>query len=129
MMFLRPYDKSLLTLLGMLALSITGCGNAAKEQAAFRKIKQQGGKIELHSHGPEITFSSLPITDDDLICLEELPHVHLVILEFVDITDRGLDHLLRIGQLDGLSIRRTKITDEGIEKLKKKFPDLNVRVY
>ena len=128
-MFLGPYEKSLLTLLGMLALSITGCGNAAKEQAAFRKIKELGGKIELHGHGPEITFSNLPLTDDDLICLEELPHAHHVTLEFVEITDAGLDHLLQIGRLERFSIRRTKITDEGVNKLQQKFPDLNVRVY
>jgi hypothetical protein len=125
-MFSLASEKTFLAMLVLTALAISGCGNAAAEQATFRKIKELGGKLEVHGNGPEIIFSSAGIKDDDLACLDGLNHVHELTLENVEITDKGLEHLLKLDQLDMVRIRRTKITEEGIGKLQKRFPDILV---
>ena len=125
-MFAPSTQKLLLAVLCLAAVAISGC-TAAAEQEAFRKIKDKGGKIELKGRGPQVSFAHLNITDDDLACVEGLPHLHELSLENVEITDKGLEHLLPIGQFDSLRIRQTKITDEGINKLKQRFPKLEVR--
>lgn len=109
----------------LVASAISGC-TAAVEQEVFRKVKEKGGKVELPGKGPEITFSNVKLTDDDLASIGKLPHVRQLTLEYVDITDKGLEHLLAIEQFDTLRIKRTKATEAGIAKLKQKFPQLNV---
>lgn len=125
-MFARRSETTMIMLVWIGAIALLGCGKAAAEREAFRKIREHGGKIELHGNGPEIIFSNVKISDDDLGCLKGLSRVHELTLEFVDITDKGLDHILSLDQLDRVGLRKTKITDEGINKLKQKFPDVVV---
>ena len=124
-MFALSTQKTLLAALCFTALAASGC-TAAAEQEAFRKIKDKGGKIVQGGRGPQVSFSHLKITDDDLGCLEGLPHLHELSLENVEISDKGLEHVQSVGQIDILRIRQTKITQEGIDKLKDKFPELEV---
>jgi hypothetical protein len=108
------------------AIGVGGCGRAAEQQKIFKQIRAKSGKIELHGFGPEITFSDVKITDDDLACVTPLKHVHRLILEFVPITDEGLKHILALDLLENIELKQTKITKEGIKKLEEKFPKLIV---
>lgn len=108
------------------AIGIGGCGRAAEQQKIFKQIRAKNGKIELHGFGPEIAFTNVKITDDDLACVTPLKHVHKLVLEFVPITDAGLKHVLALDLLENVELKQTKITKEGITKLKEKFPKIVV---
>lgn len=104
---------------------VSGCGNAAAEQAAFKRVRQAGGTLEFSGYGPKILFRQTKITDDDLTCLEGLPRIALLDLQATDISDAGVEHILKIRKLERIDIKRTKITDEGRNLLKQHFPDLD----
>lgn len=107
-----------------LIVLLLGCAKAAIEQKAFKEIKAKGGEIELKGHGIAITFNDARITDEDLACVTPLQKVYAVSLFFVPITNAGLEHLLRLEKLDRFNYRKTEITQDGIDKLKAKFPEI-----
>ena len=77
------------------------------------------------------------ITDRGLAHLKALPELEDLDLDATLITDAGLEHLraLRAGlqyietietlsNLEGLNTRRTKVTPEGLARLKQRLPGL-----
>lgn len=125
-MMLFSTKRIVATVLCLAIVILSGCGRAAEQQKKFKLIRSHGGKIELHGFGPEIAFSNVKISDEDLACVTPLGHVHKLTLEFVPITDQGLDHILALDRLGEVDFKQTKITEEGIKKLEQKFPDLVV---
>jgi hypothetical protein len=102
-----------------------GCGNAAAEQAAFKRVREAGGTLEFSGYGPKISFRLTKVTDDDLACLEGLPKIALLDLQATEITDAGVEHILKIRKLERIDIKRTGITETGRDRLKQQFPDLD----
>jgi hypothetical protein len=48
-------------------------------------------------------------------------------LEDTEITDRGLEHLAALRKLRIVSVNGSKVTEEGVKKLKQALPDVRVR--
>jgi Leucine-rich repeat (LRR) protein len=61
--------------------------------------------------------------------LAELPELQYLLLDNDAITDTGLEHLARISKLKHLHVSGTKASEEGIAKLKRKLPALEVNTY
>ena len=59
-----------------------------------------------------------------LECLRPLKRVHSLTLEFVPITDKGLEHILALESINKLKLKKTNVSDAGVQQLKAKFPDL-----
>jgi hypothetical protein len=103
---------------------LSGCGNAAAEQAAFKRVREAGGTLEFSGYGPKISFRLSKVTDDDLACLEGLPRIALLDLQATEITDAGVEHILKIHKLERIDIKRTGITETGRDRLKQRFPEI-----
>lgn len=125
-MALRRRSLLLISLFALATASHLGCGNAAAEQAVFQKTKALGGFVEFRGDGPEIHFNDAKISDADLACLQGLPHIHLLDLTNTNTTDACLDHVLPLNGLKAITIRGTKITEDGIHKLEAKFPGVRI---
>ncbi len=68
-----------------------------------------------------VTFVKLEhtgVTDDDLSCLADLPHVERLYLAATGISDKGLQHVRGLSRLRRLSLWNTAVTDGGIEHLR-----------
>lgn len=64
-----------------------------------------------------IDLSGCPVDDEDLLLLEELPHLHRLSLNGTDVTDAGLEVVSRLSTLHELDLSHTAVTDEGVGKL------------
>lgn len=58
-------------------------------------------------------------TDDGLVHLRELTHLHSLYLSGDQVTDSGLSHLKGLTQLEILSLGGTQLTDDGVANLKR----------
>jgi predicted small secreted protein len=115
----------LLAILALASCLIAGC-NAAAEQAAYRKVKEAGGRLSSSGKGPEVEFSNLELTNEELASLKALPHLHELRIINVPLTDSAVDILLSIERIDDLRLVKTKISEAGIQRLKAKYPDLRL---
>jgi hypothetical protein len=67
------------------------------------------------------------ITDADIECIRDLPHLRWLRLNLSSITDAGLENLKGLSRLERLFIEDTKVTEEGVEKLQQALP--NCKIY
>ncbi|HJT30612.1 MAG TPA: hypothetical protein VJ783_01000 [Pirellulales bacterium] len=61
-------------------------------------------------------------SDDDLTCLAGLPHLRTLILTSTPLTDAGLAHLRGLKLLTFVDLRFTRVTPEGVERLRGWLP-------
>jgi hypothetical protein len=103
-----------LTRLRQLFLEGTGATDAT--------LRVCGGLNQLE----ELDLSNLPaITDDGLAALANLKNLKVLHLTGSPISDAGLVHLRGLKQLESLETKGTKITPEGLKKLRGTLPKLN----
>ncbi len=72
-----------------------------------------------------VDLQGMPITDDDLAYLEGM-RLEAVYLADTRITDAGLARLESLIELSHLDVSNTAVTAEGVEKLRRKIPNLSV---
>jgi hypothetical protein len=94
------------------------------EQKAVAKIRQLGGHaMELAQNDPhlEVSYpqSGITFTEEYLLPLKDLkPHLVHLNLRGLPVTDAQLVHLQDLTGLTRLHLEKTKITDKGLEHLK-----------
>jgi len=103
----RPQFTSMLLAMfvgGALLVSLAGChgGINDEERAAIKQVSKLGGQVNYRSNGLEVSFKNTNIEDADL---EVLKHFH---------------------NLKEIRVNGTRVSNQGIEELKKTFPDLVV---
>jgi hypothetical protein len=113
---------------------------------AIQEVERLKGKVEYDTESPEkpvirVEFHSVPIKDDDLAPLKAFIHLHILELEYTEVTGPGLKvlenfpdlqkllligspvgdpalvYLKRLPKLHTLSLSRTHITDAGLANL------------
>ena len=95
-------------------------------QATLIKLKQLGARWKRNQHGQVywLFLKRLPLVDDDLIVLKELPEVQTLTLRGVHtikgnrFTDEGLRHLVHLPKLRYLDLSvNYRLTDAGLRHL------------
>lgn len=102
---------------------LIGC-NAAAEQAAIRTVRETGGRVSFAGKGPEVEFSNMDLTDEELASIKSLPYVHRLRIINVPLEDSAVDVLLSVERIDILLVVGTKISEEGLKRLKARFPSM-----
>ena len=69
------------------------------------------------------------ITDDDLKHVGRLHNLRILVIRDNPISDRGLDHLHSLRTLEQINIIKTKVTDDGVAKLRKALPNCLVHTH
>jgi hypothetical protein len=78
--------------------------------------------VSLKSHGPDRAH----VTDGDLVPLQDLGEIRTIQLDWTEISDAGLLHLKGLTQMKMLSIRDTRVTATGCQKLWNSLPNLKI---
>jgi Leucine-rich repeat (LRR) protein len=137
---LRPWQFSLRALLVLPVLLAVPLGcivserrRAARGEAAAVEIERLGGEACAYPN-PHPTWErllgrfflapltgiflrELPVSDDDLHVLDELPEVNLLHLSKTNISGAGLAHLRCLGNLGYLNVADTQVTDYAVTAL------------
>ena len=109
---LRPlFLLTLLVAIGMSYVAVTIRGQR-RQKVAATAIQKAEGTVE-----PEPTWLGRLLRDDSLVNLTAVD------LSRKSTTDAGLAHLQGLSQLQGLDLRDTKVTDEGVQKLQQALPN------
>jgi predicted Zn finger-like uncharacterized protein len=97
-------------------------------------IKKMGGSVEHENYDASkpiigVRFAVVKLKDDDLVPLTRIATLKQIDLQYPEtITDKGVKHLLRLPNLESLTIRKSLLTDEALADIKKlaKLTSLNV---
>ncbi len=74
-----------------------------------------------------LNLSSTGITDQGIKQISHLPNLNWLMIQNTKVTDAGLSELSSLPQLKRLTLSKDmKISDEGVEKIKKAFPKIQV---
>lgn len=117
----RRYFLALLIFAGCSAF--VGC-NAAAEKEAYRKVRDAGGKLSFDGDGLDVDFSNRTVTNEQLATLQVLPSIHSLRIVNVPLNDSAVDVLLAIKQIENLSIKNSRISEEGLQRLRARYPNL-----
>jgi len=114
----------------IMAFFLAGCAaNSPRIQTeALASIEKLGGHVTVDEKAPGrpvigVNFSDVAITDAALACLDAFPDLQSLDLGHTQkpghatITDTGLAHLRKLGQLRSLSLAGTEVTDAGLVHL------------
>jgi len=74
-----------------------------------------------------VSYRNKPITDDELMDLSVLPNLTGLDLEGTAVSDAGLAHLSRMRNLRTVVVTRTNVSARGMEELRQKIPQCEVR--
>jgi len=104
----KPFALSALVMLAIacaLLVNFTACsgGRTDDERAAMKQITKLGGRVNFRTNGLEVDFKNTNITDADLQLLKHLP------------------------KLKEIRVGGTRVTEPGLEDLRKTFPELSIR--
>jgi WD40 repeat protein len=96
------------------------------------QIEEMGGKVELDQTAPEpsvvlVDLSGTGVTNKDLEHLDELTDLQSLDLDETQISDAGLVHLRGLVGLRALSLRRTLVTDTGAVDLQRVLTNTDVQ--
>jgi len=83
-----------------------------------------------HGHLIEVQLNDIKgLGDESLILLSQVPTIKSLFVGATAVTDAGMMHVVKLGNLEALGIARTQVTDEGLKSLHK-LPKLsNLQVY
>src|SRR5262249_29173673 len=101
----------------VLAVGVCAAGVEAAEDAAAKKIKELGGRVDRNRDKfgnpvDGVHFFQSKGTDEKLKQLPQLEHLTSLYLNSTDLTDAGLKHLARFQTVTTLSLSHTAISDE-----------------
>jgi|ERR1051326_1254419 Leucine-rich repeat (LRR) protein len=99
--------------------------SSERDQAIEQVKKLKGVIIEFPF---SISFDSRGISDDDLACVEKLTDLEGLYLRRCKITDKGLEHVKGLTKMRYLFLSDTSVTDAGLANLKnlQKLETLNL---
>ena len=66
------------------------------------------------------------ITDSGLKHISQMTSLTMLIVEGGDVTDQGVQHLANLANLKELALRGTKVTSDGVQRLKAALPDCKI---
>jgi hypothetical protein len=98
----------------------------ADKEKALEEVKKLKGTVVNFPFS--ISFDGKGITDDDLACVEKIPDLEGIYLRKCKVTDKGLEHLKDLTKMKILFLNDNPVTDKGLEQLKKmtKLENLNL---
>jgi len=82
--------------------------------------------IDLSDRNSSIMFLGPTVNDGDVDRLCSLGELKWLVLDNTDITDAGLMLLANLRKLRRLYVRHTRVTQEGIQRLQDRLPDLTI---
>lgn len=65
----------------------------------------------------DLSLSRMPVKDEDLKIVGEMPNLTKLNLNYTDITDKGLEHITKLKNLQAISLTGTAITSKAVERL------------
>lgn len=137
-------DEPTITLYELTAIPRSQLGGPDREAAEW--VLSVNGVVQVATQSlPEVQVSSrgeLPnfpfwlrsivltrneaVTDEDLERLTRLPRLESLMLTLTFVSDAGLEHLAPIKSLTELQLKGTKVTQEGVAKLKRLLPHCRI---
>ncbi|HQU42955.1 MAG TPA: hypothetical protein PK867_09085 [Pirellulales bacterium] len=85
---------------------------------ASRQLAEELAHLRGLTQLEELAFTGMPVDDDDLAFLENLPRLKRLWLYNLNITDAALRHLRRLERLEELVLRETKVTGSDFQELR-----------
>ncbi len=67
------------------------------------------------------------ISDDDLRPLQEFGSLSTICIANTEVTDAGLDHLLHLKGIRQVVLTGSRVSDDGIDRMKKEFPGVHIQ--
>ena len=120
-MFLRkvPFAVCAAILLANNGFCLADDTNPSAEDRAAEKLQKLGATIQRDPRGQVywVHLEKCRVTDDDLACLADLPHLRRLYLADTEIGDRGLAAVAGLPNLERVSLWKTKVTDAGMAHL------------
>lgn len=121
-------------LVAALCLSFSGAAFAAEfsHRDVIERLRSDGGSVVTDAKGQAVgvNLTSTWITDADLALVAALPKLETIDLSHTKITDVGLEHLKRLENVRHLRLHHAEyLTDSGIAQIKgwKKLESLDLR--
>jgi hypothetical protein len=108
-----------------------------RQNEAAETIVNAGGKVRFDFEngkrrqsigddlGAYVVEAEVP-TDDALRGIKNLPRLRFLLLSSKGITDAAIPHVAELNQLERLCLNDTKITEEGVERLRKALPKCEI---
>lgn len=89
----------------------------------LRWTREPGGLAEIHVG----TFQNIKATDDELQYLKNLKSLKILNLRFnPQITDTGIDQILKLEHLEALHVDDTGISENGLKRLRNALPNATI---
>lgn len=99
--------------------------HAAKD--AWARIEALGGHGVWESDMVVVSLSSTGITDDDLSLFRDFPYVQILNLSSNPLTDKALEHLAGLRELESLVVIDTQMTEGGLAAFRASHSGVEVR--
>lgn len=90
---------------------------AAKPLGNSERTSTPISKFTIDDYATQWSLEGKPVTDDDLLTLENASHLRFLNLSKTEITDKGLIHLKRLSRLESLVLEGTRVTGAGFRQL------------
>jgi hypothetical protein len=133
--FRNPFQFSILSML-LLTLVVASASSWYAVAQEYSRLQQQaldalGDFSPSNSSWGPVTFLTISNTprkfaDRDMVLLKPFHNLRYLILNQSDITDAAIPDLIGMRSLKYLSIFGTKITPEGVERLRKEMPKTDI---
>lgn len=72
----------------------------------------------------ELTLARMPVKDEDLKIVQQMPNLQKLNLNYTDVTDKGLEQLTSLKKLQEIALSGTAVTQKIIEKIVR-LPEIN----
>lgn len=97
-------------------------------EEAEELVEKLGGRLGKNKHGQiaMIFLNGTSTFDAHLVAIPYFNHVESLHLRRTKITDKGIEHFESLEHLKFLYITDTKISEKGVELLKEKFPRIKI---
>ncbi|MEO6931713.1 MAG: FN3 associated domain-containing protein, partial [Chitinophagaceae bacterium] len=93
------------------ALSVRFYGREAYTSTALKDL------LALRLQITEINLSKMPVSDNDLATLADMPNLNRINLNYTLISDKGLEQLIKLKNLQDISLSGTKVGSGAVDKL------------
>ena len=122
----------------MLLMVVVSCA-ASCYGIHYRRLRPQREAVaQLQAFKPNVTYVGDSVSgldfmgckakpgDEDLICLKRLQDIGSLHLDGSPISDAGLKHLYPLKSLKTVSLSSTKVTQKGVDDLKRALPNVKI---
>lgn len=101
------------------------------EASTVEALRALGGMVQLNMDSPDrraivVDLSTRSMNDENVALIAKLPDLQAVRMNYTDVGDAGIEHLLGLEKLTEIGLQQTRVTPQGAQKLRQRFPQANI---